>query len=94
MEKYPKIRPERVERRGLSGGEISRGLKSFGVEARKTCPECGGELEESDELVFEATLKGERVVILNLSGTRCTQCGLMGFDPRSSRVIEQHTVAG
>lgn len=75
----------------MSGEGIVRSLKSLRVEARRTCPECGGELEESDELVFEATLSGERVVIPNLSGTRCTRCGLMGFDPKSSRVIEQHT---
>jgi len=63
------------------------------VEACKVCPECGGELEESDELVFEATLSGERIVIPNLSGTRCVKCGLMGFDPKSSRVIEQYTAS-
>jgi YgiT-type zinc finger domain-containing protein len=91
VEKYPKIRPKRVGRKGLSCKEITRSLKSVGVEVRKTCPECGGELEESDELIFEATLSGERVVIPNLSGTRCTKCGLMGFDPKSSRIIEQHT---
>jgi len=93
VEKYPKIKSKRVKRRGLSSGEIARSLKSLGVEARKTCPECGGGLEESDELVFETTLSGERVVIPNLSGTRCTRCGLMGFDPKSSRAIEQHTAS-
>jgi len=39
-------------------------------------------------LTYESYRLGERVIITNLSGTRCKNCGEQAYDLRSSGIIE------
>lgn len=55
------------------------------------CPECGGTMHPSDELTFDVTLPEGRLIIPNLSGRICDQCGDQYFDAESSDIIDRHT---
>lgn len=46
-------------------------------------------MDYSDNLTYESYRLGERVVITNLSGLRCTSCGDQAYDLRSSGIIER-----
>jgi len=55
-----------------------------------TCPVCNQPtMDYSDNLTYESYRLGERVVITNLSGMRCRNCGDQGYDLRSSGIIER-----
>lgn len=42
----------------------------------------------ADDLVFDVILSGERVVIPNLTGLKCSKCGEAAFDASSSEIID------
>ena len=46
-------------------------------------------MDYSDNLTYESYRLGERVVITNLSGLRCTSCGDQAYDLRSNGIIER-----
>lgn len=57
-----------------------------------TCHVCGSRsVSFVDDLVFEVVLTGERIVIPNLMGIRCSNCGDFAFDSDSSKIIDEHT---
>ena len=57
-----------------------------------TCHVCGSmSVSFVDDLVFEVVLTGERIVIPNLTGIRCSNCGDFAFDSDSSKIIDEHT---
>lgn len=72
---------ERAKGRGLSPHEIGN-LK---------CPECGGTMRPSEDLVFDVHLPNGYIVIPNLSGHKCERCGDKYFDPDSSSIIDEYT---
>jgi len=56
--------------------------------ADATCPVCGSHtVGFVDDLVFEVVLPGKRIVIKNLAGVRCSNCGDFAFDADSSKII-------
>ena len=60
--------------------------------ADATCPVCGSRtVSFANDLVFEVVLTGERIVIPNLTGLRCSNCGDFAFDADSSKIIDEHT---
>lgn len=55
------------------------------------CPSCGnGTMSYADDLTFDVTLTGERIVIPNLTGLRCSKCDEVAFDARSTKIIEKY----
>ncbi len=56
------------------------------------CPSCGtASMSLLNDLVFDVTLAGERMVIPNLTGLKCTKCGEQAFDSKSTKIIEKYT---
>lgn len=56
------------------------------------CPSCGiDSMSFLNDLVFDVTLAGERMVIPNLTGLKCTKCGEQAFDSKSIKIIEKYT---
>ena len=53
--------------------------------ADATCSVCGSHaVSFTNDLVFEVVLAGEQIVIPNLTGLRCSNCGDFAFDADSS----------
>lgn len=44
-----------------------------------------------DDLVFEVILAGERMVMPNLTGLKCTKCNEQAFDSKSTKIIDKYT---
>jgi hypothetical protein len=40
-----------------------------------------------NDLIFDVILAGERMVIPNLTGLKCTKCGEQAFDSKSTKII-------
>jgi YgiT-type zinc finger domain-containing protein len=56
------------------------------------CPSCRtASMGFLNDLVFDVTLAGERMVIPNLTGLKCTKCGEQAFDSKSTKIIEKYT---
>lgn len=56
------------------------------------CPSCGNStMSYVDDLTFDVTLTGERIVIPNLTGLKCSICGEVAFDANSTKIIEKYT---
>jgi len=55
------------------------------------CPTCGVVMRYADDMVFDCHVLGERIVIPNLSGLRCGQCGEQAYDLHSSDIIDRYT---
>jgi len=56
------------------------------------CPSCGiASMVFLNDLVYDVTLAGERMVIPNLTGLKCMKCGEQAFDSKSTRIIEKYT---
>ena len=89
----PTITPEMVEETNIEiakrrAGRPESPLKNI---ADAPCPVCGPpSVSFADDLVFEVVLTGERIVIPNLSGLRCSNCGDFAFDADSSKIIDEH----
>jgi len=60
-----------------------------GALAKKESPMKGGKDIEC-HLTFEVVLAGERIVIPNLTGLKCSKCGEAAFDANSTRIIEKY----
>ncbi len=90
----PTITPDIVEETNIEiarrrAGRYGSPLKNI---ADAPCPVCGSQsVSFADNLVFEVVLTGERIVIPNLSGLRCSNCGDFAFDADSSKIINEHT---
>ncbi len=55
------------------------------------CPVCGkGTLALVDSLTVDWAQNGERIVVGNLTGFRCSHCGREFFDAESARVISRY----
>ncbi len=56
------------------------------------CPSCRtASMGFLNDLVFVFIFAGERMVIPNLTGLKCTKCGEQAFDSKSTRIIEKYT---
>lgn len=56
------------------------------------CPSCiTASMDFLNDLVFDVTLAGERMVIPNLTGLKCAKCGEHAFDSKSTKIIEKYT---
>jgi len=56
------------------------------------CPSCQtASMGFLNDLVFDVTLAGERMVIPNLTGLKCTKCGEQAFDSKSTKIIDKYT---
>jgi len=55
------------------------------------CPTCGSVMRYANDMVFDCHVLGERIVIPNLSGLRCGQCGEQAYDLYSSDIIDRYT---
>ena len=54
------------------------------------CPTCNQPtMDYSGDLIYESYRAGERVVVTNLSGMRCRNCGDQAYDLRSTGIIER-----
>jgi YgiT-type zinc finger domain-containing protein len=59
----------------------------FGVKDIK-CPSCKtASMGFLNDLIFDVILAGERMVIPNLTGLKCTKCGEQAFDSKSTKII-------
>ncbi|PXF61284.1 MAG: hypothetical protein C4B59_04850 [Candidatus Methanogaster sp.] len=94
MSDIPIITPEMVEETKIEiakrrAGRHGSPLKNITDAA---CPVCGSStVSFADDLVFEVVLAGERIVIPNLTGLRCSNCGDFAFDSGSSKIIDRYT---
>lgn len=56
------------------------------------CPSCQtASMVFLNDLVFDVTLTGERMVIPNLTGLKCTKCKEQAFDSKSTKIIDKYT---
>ena len=55
------------------------------------CPSCDNMMSYAEDLIFDVVLAGERIVIPNLKGLRCSKCSEVSFDADSSEIIEKYT---
>ena len=94
IDDIPTITPEMVEETKIEiakrrAGRHGSPLKNI---ADAACPVCGSQtVSFADDLVFEVVLAGERIVIPNLTGLRCSNCGDFAFDAGSSKIIDRYT---
>ncbi|MEA3324633.1 MAG: YgiT-type zinc finger protein [Euryarchaeota archaeon] len=94
MADIPTITPEmeegtKIEIAKRRAGRHGSPLKNVTYAA---CPVCGSQtVSFADDLVFEVVLAGERIVIPNLTGLRCSNCGDFAFDAGSSKIIDRYT---
>ncbi len=94
MDDIPTITPEMVEETKIDiakrrAGRHGSPLKDI---ADAICQVCGSRtVSFVDDLIFEVVLAGERIVIPNLTGLRCSNCGDFAFDADSSEIIDRYT---
>lgn len=56
------------------------------------CPSCrNSTMSYSDDLLFDITFAGKRIVIPNLTGLKCSKCSEAAFDAHSTKIIENYT---
>jgi len=90
----PTITQEMVTETNIEIAKRRAGRRGSPIEnvVDATCHVCGsGSVSFVDDLVFEVVLTGERIVIPNLTGIRCSNCGDFAFDSDSSKIIDEHT---
>ncbi len=86
----PQVGPEREDeiRSGLESRKQKTPLRL--VEGL-TCPVCGaGVLAVADSLAVDWVQNGERTIVGNLTGFRCSNCGREFFDAQSARIISTY----
>lgn len=94
-ENIPVITPEMMEKTAIEIAKRRDGRKQSPVKGIKdiNCPSCGNRaMSYADDLTFDVTLTGERIVIPNLTGLKCSKCGDVAFDANSTRIIEDYTI--
>ncbi len=90
-ENIPIITPEMMEKTAIEIAKRRDDRKQSPVKGVKDikCPSCGNStMSYADDLTFDVTLTGERIVIPNLTGLRCSKCDEVAFDVRSTKIIE------
>jgi YgiT-type zinc finger domain-containing protein len=93
-ENIPVITPEMMEKTAIEIAKRRAGKKESPMKGIKDieCPSCGtAGMSYSDDLTFEVILAGERIVIPNLTGLKCSKCGEVAFDANSTKIIEKYT---
>lgn len=97
-EKIPKnipvITQEMMEKTAIEIAKRRAGKKESPVKGIKDieCPSCGNStMSYADDLTFDVTLTGERIVIPNLTGLKCIRCSDEAFDANSTKIIEHYT---
>ncbi|VVB89436.1 Uncharacterised protein [uncultured archaeon] len=93
-ENIPVITPEMMDKTAIEIAKRSAGRKESPVKGVKEieCPSCGNStMNYADDLTFEVVLAGERIVIPNLTGLKCSKCGEVAFDANSTKIIEKYT---
>ena len=86
----PQIGPEREEeiRGRLEGRKLKTPLRSV---QGMPCPVCeAGILSLADSLTVDWVQNGERTIVGNLTGFRCSNCGREFHDARSARTISSY----
>ncbi len=93
-ENIPVITPEMMEKTAIEIAKRRAGKKESPMKGVKDieCPSCGtASMSYADDLMFEVVLAGERIVISNLIGLKCSKCGEVAFDANSTKIIEHYT---
>ncbi len=93
-ENIPVITPEMVEKTAIEIAKRRADKKESPAKGVKDikCPSCGNaDMSYADDLTFEVVLAGERIVIPNLTGLKCSKCGEVAFDANSTKIIENYT---
>jgi len=81
---------EMEETRRLLARADMRKVSPFKGIRGATCPTCEQPtMDYSDGLIYECYHTGGRVVVTNLSGMRCRNCGEQTYDLKSSGIIER-----
>ncbi|WP_143311688.1 YgiT-type zinc finger protein, partial [Candidatus Methanoperedens nitratireducens] len=93
-ENIPVISQEMMDKTAIEIAKRRAGKKESQMKGVRDikCPSCGNNtMNYSDELTFEVILAGERIVIPNLTGLKCSKCGEVAFDANSTKIIEKYT---
>ncbi|TRZ90592.1 MAG: YgiT-type zinc finger protein [Methanosarcinales archaeon] len=93
-ENIPIITQEMMEKTAIEIAKKHNDRKQSPVKGVKdiSCPSCGNStISYADDLTFDVTLTGERIVIPNLTGLKCSKCDVVAFDARSTKIIENYT---
>lgn len=93
-ENIPIITPEMMEKTAIEIAKRRASRKESPIKGVKDieCPSCGtASMSYADDLTFEVVLAGERIVIPNLTGLKCSKCGEVAFDANSTEIIENYT---
>ena len=53
------------------------------------CVVCGSKLEHNKNLEFKTSLNGREIIITNLSGAKCPECGELYYDADASNQIDE-----
>jgi YgiT-type zinc finger domain-containing protein len=93
QENVPIITSQMMEKTAIEITQRKTGKKRSPIADRHIdCPSCGAaSMSFLDDLVFDVTLAGERMVIPNLTGLKCTKCNEQAFDSNSTKIIEKYT---
>ncbi len=93
-ENIPVITTEMMEKTAIEIAKRRAGRKESPMKGVKDieCPSCGNNtMSYVDDLIFDVTLTGERIVIPNLTGLKCIRCNEEAFDSKSTKIIENYT---
>jgi len=88
----PIITPEMMEKTAIEIAKRRSGKKESPMKGVKDieCPSCkNSTMSYADDLTFDVTLTGERMVIPNLTGLKCSKCSEEAFDANSTKIIEK-----
>jgi YgiT-type zinc finger domain-containing protein len=80
--KIPVITQEMIEETAIEIAKRRYNRKQSPVKGVKdiNCPSCGNSaMSYADDQTFDVTLTGERILIPNLTGLKCSKCGESGF---------------
>lgn len=94
-ENVPIITQEMMEKTAIEIAKRRADKKQSPVKGVKDikCPSCGNNsMSYADDLTFDVTLTGERMIIPNLTGLKCSKCGEVVFDAHSTNIIEDFTI--
>ncbi len=93
-ENIPIITREMMEKTAIEIAKRRAGRKESPLKGIKDikCSSCGNDtMSYAQDLTFDVVLAGERIVIPNLTGLKCSKCGEVTFDANSTKIIEKYT---
>ncbi len=93
-EEIPVITQDMMEKTAIEIAKRRTNRKQSPVKGIKDikCHSCGNNsMSYADDLTFDVTLTGERIVIPNLTGLKCSKCDEVAFDAHSTKIIENYT---